>query len=878
MDSTLNLQKQQELQEIKQVRQEMTSDPFQIADMPFVQTESKEMKERTPSLQSGIEHVAESFQKEWGRFKVFAYGTETGEVSKNRSGTATDLMDCLIEMNGVTKDGEKMRETGGALEKLFELSQAADNYYVSHQKKFFWTKAGEDRFQTAKRAREMASNSLKELLTEDEKREIYSNENVEHLLGESDKTIEKDLKKAAEAYRKYRLNMAENCLAYMPGGETLHRKLRVLRVNDRLIRLYRDKHPEEEKRDKLINEMIRDYEECLGWEKLRTVTRQKEESFDELIDQHLEEETEIKHKEEEKTAPADAKEDLHPEQLKGIEEIDNWLISTYKAGSNDDAEMYDRLFSMSKRERLHIYYLIEKKRRRNADMSDVGKSQTYTPTLKGFKNQMLATKFKFWKRLGGDYLYSHKISDALLVTEEYRKEIKTVAEVEREQKSLKKNEEGKNKNDKQTEAMTKLLDLKDSLEAYRTHQEDLKKAKTTLEKKGIKALCDGAREKCETIAQSLRDLEEMVAKEKIHMDQGESRSEQTDDVVENYSLFGYLPNLINEKLLGGAFELGTEGITSLISAITGTIILVKNGKNYSREEVAERSMGISTAAIFAASSGVQLASKFVTAAPLTQTAAVMEVGAPVVGAVLSAGIAIAQGVAAGKMDYHGNKAVDYFLTKRNNIVEEKEKEEGKGSGELSREKKLELKYEANMLVLQDQLKIRQQEKAATSGVGAGLFIMGTMIPVLLIPALATFIVGSVREYKRASNMQAALFDRFFNMDELAKKALEKRYQSKKLRLPDNGEDKKKMHNKMKEALRLRIAARAGFNSVKKATEYITSRFARLIHKKLFSKDKTTDDEEKKGYIELVKGLNLRYNEKKKLPDERILARRLNAQG
>lgn len=879
MDERLNLEKKYEPLIERENKQELSTDSVNLEKKPLMQTTSKDAGKRMGQLREGMKYAVRGFREGWEKgFKTFAEGKENGEKKEKRSATAIDLMDSFLEMNEVTKKNDP--EPAEALEKMFALSQAADNYCVTHKKKFFMTDAGATRYLTAKMARDTASWYLQTLLSEDDKREIYNNEDAETVLGESEKSIEKSLKQAAKAYHEYRVSLAENCMGYMPGGETLHRKLRVLRVSERLIKLYRRTHSDETKRDKLINEMIKDYEECLGWEKLRTLTKQKEESFDGLIDQHLEKETEYKR--EERVVPADSREGLRTEQIRGIEQIDNWLIKNYKAGSNEDMEMLDRLFSLSKRERLHIYYLIENKRRRDANMLDVAASQTYKPTLDGFTDKIVATKFKFWKRLGGEYIYSHKLSDALLVTREYRKEIEAVAEIDREQKLLKKKEEEEDiLIDEPAEAMQKLLELRGNLEVLREIWEKIDNEKTEKGKEKYYSSRDEACEKCKSIAVSLRHLQDRVPKEKINIPQGEDRGMEANGFAENYSIFGYLPNLLSEKLLGGSFELGTEGIVSLIYAVTGTIILVKNGKNYSREDLAQRSLEVGFSAMYAASTGVMIASKFAQAAPLAQTASVMEMGVPVVGALVTAGVAICQGVSAAKMKSHGKNAYQFIMSKRAKKLSNG-KNGKKKYAELNKEEQRELKYEANMWILQDKLKERQKERADLNGVAAGLCAMSAVLPILLIPTLAVFIVGGVQSYKRGSDLRSALFDDFFNMDQLAEDALTQRERGERGQHPYHSpEDREERKKQMKEALRLRVAARAGFNSVHKATEYICLRFARLIRQKLFpakEPEGQEQQEEQNGYIELVKALNLKYDKKKKIPEEHILARRLNAQG
>lgn len=899
MDTTLNQEKQIEQLEIIELKKEKDLEKINPDGMPPVQTESKEYGERIADLRESMQKVTDDFQLEYmkkdlkvtsnlGKFRdwtgqvalgrsvykksfgleTFALGTETKEVvEKNRSGSAIDLMDSLLGMRDVILDEKQVNDPAKTVEKLFEMAQASSNYSLTHDKKYYWTTSGEARALVSKKVQALTSKYLDQLLSKEEKETIAYNKDAAFVLGEDDKTVEKDLKQAAEHYLKFRLKMAEGCLGYMPGGETLKKKLQVLRVNERLIKLYRDKHPLEEERDKNIQAMIHDYEECLGWEMLRTITKQKTEGYDELIETHLERETDIETNEKDKLVPMDQKEELRPEQLKGIEEIDNWLIRNYDKGGNDDLQMVDKILSMSKRERLHTYYLVEKARRKTANLSDVGNSQSYIPSLKEFKNKILASKGKFWKRIFGGYVYTHKLSDALQVTTQYRKEIKNVAENEHDQKKLIKKEringrESISPGDE--ERISDLMKLKSALEVF---QADVKEVNEVTDKKAKK----GAEIKLKESRRALASLAKLIQeKEKVYIDQDKGAVENLSENRESLSMIGYLPSLINENFLNGALPAVTEGVFGMVGAITTTVLLIQNRSQYSHEEMGEKSLEVLRSLSSFGSGAIQLASQFVSVAPLTATAQILQVGAPLASAVLSGGVAICQGVAAGKMKYHGKKAVDYLNKKR-------EKMDLKN---LNKQQWMELNYEQQMVKLQQSLRKRQEEKAATNGVGAGLFILGSVVPVFLIPAIVTTIVGGVRASRRATNIQNALFDDYFNMDKLAEKAYELRYKGKESNVLHNEKENKEniaeRKQKIKEALRLRIAARAGFNSVKKATEFIASRFARQIRRILFDDKKDNESDEKKGYVALVKSLNLRINNAKKQPTEQILVRRLLA--
>ena len=81
----------------------------------------------------------------------------------------------------------------------------------------------------------------------------------------------------------------------------------------------------------------------------------------------------------------------------------------------------------------------------------------------------------------------------------------------------------------------------------------------------------------------------------------------------------------------------------------------------------------------------------------------------------------------------------------------------------------------------------------------------------------------------------------------------------------------------KKRMRRLLAASAGFADVETACDHIGKKYAEIICKKLFGdeSERTTDENERKGYIQLIKSFGLPYNEKKKIPGAAQLARKMN---
>lgn len=111
---------------------------------------------------------------------------------------------------------------------------------------------------------------------------------------------------------------------------------------------------------------------------------------------------------------------LNDAQMKGLHDISGWLYRNVDHTGILGNSAYDfvNLFVKKQPARLKLlaYYLVEKKRRKTPNIMDVYESQTsYVPNLKEFKNQMIATKFKFWKRIDGSYIYWDKLGESMRI-------------------------------------------------------------------------------------------------------------------------------------------------------------------------------------------------------------------------------------------------------------------------------------------------------------------------------------------------------------------------------------------------------------------------------------------------------------------------------
>ena len=118
---------------------------------------------------------------------------------------------------------------------------------------------------------------------------------------------------------------------------------------------------------------------------------------------------------------------LTKKQIAAISKIDTWVVRNFRNGGYmsmfgsacDRTDIIGRLFSMSRRKRLYIYYLIETNQRTAPSAEGLICSQLeYEPDLSAFKGRMIANKLKFYSRFSGGYVYWNKLTEAISIAEQ----------------------------------------------------------------------------------------------------------------------------------------------------------------------------------------------------------------------------------------------------------------------------------------------------------------------------------------------------------------------------------------------------------------------------------------------------------------------------
>lgn len=116
---------------------------------------------------------------------------------------------------------------------------------------------------------------------------------------------------------------------------------------------------------------------------------------------------------------------VDPKAVEGVKNFQKWLYRNCDKGGvgilggEGSVRRFAEEFSKKPlRVQLKTLYLIETNQRKHPSPEDTKNSQNgYIPNLDHLKDRMIATKFKFWKRLSGSQFYWHKLSESLKIAE-----------------------------------------------------------------------------------------------------------------------------------------------------------------------------------------------------------------------------------------------------------------------------------------------------------------------------------------------------------------------------------------------------------------------------------------------------------------------------
>ncbi len=587
---------------------------------------------------------------------------------------------------------------------------------------------------------------------------------------------------------------------------------------------------------------------------------------------------------------------LTKKQIGALSQIDTWIVRNFRNGGylgfkghgvvSDRTDIASRLFSMSRRQRMYIYYLIETRERVNPTYQGFVDSQTdYVPDIDEFKHKMVANRLKFYKRFSGGYIYWEKINQAIDIAEGASTMIDAFDEAfegdllkdANKKQDDKKNDDAKKVETKTEEAKTEEAKKDDSnVSAVDKHIASLKELLPTimmivaLERRNAKKIPKKERERNE---QTIESLKKAVNSKQSDIDQitdwlAGYKAEKTGhraqvkqylvtmpgDVSKIGTLLG--KGLSDPKIVTGlgsnaSYDLGIDlnvmsGVgtyLSLAGIISNIISLYEGRKTMSYLDITANIADSVTKGAAICSSVAGLCGAAGVATKGVEILTATPVGLIVGG--MEAGVAI----------------VKYCsLLRDTNHREAAEK--------LAKKKKHPDKYLDGMMKLSRRLDSRQATSAGSSAAIATLTLTASFIiagaaltcgvgAIVGVAAFAATLALKSYDKKKAIEMKNELFDSYYDLPKLCVKAeADWKKRNPGQELTDKVKEDIKLH------LRRRLASHLGFSSPLHAAKFIANDYAREIRARAIR-----GDEDSQLYIELIQGLGLRYKYDSANPDK-----------
>lgn len=423
----------------------------------------------------------------WSRIGRLGENPKEESVTYRQLRAATENVKLMVESmttatGKLSSRADQKYTTADLMDAMNRLSECANVYYDTHRGHQF-----KDRSKKRREACDMIRTLTQEFYNMLAKRmgmktmpPVTERKKIKNLTTEDGVKAGVRIKELAANYGKWKKHFAlrEGC-----ENTNIRDKVALFRVYEKDIEIYKATHQvkdwPKEIEDvlraanyyKFQNTVIYEFEKREGkvQDPLMKLTREHANKLDQ------------RHLREPKLTNEEMDKKLTTEQLAAIDKIDRWFLRNYNNAGyvgrlatirNHHGEVITELLSKSKRERLFIYYLLEKGKRKSPEIQDAFASQTnYVPDLGKFKKPMLASKLKVMNRLFGDYVYMYKLTDVMQINADYQQELQDCARFA--------NLENQNAPDQQADAAEKrvflLKELYDKTKDYRDCLEQKKK-------------------------------------------------------------------------------------------------------------------------------------------------------------------------------------------------------------------------------------------------------------------------------------------------------------------------------------------------------------------------------------------------------------------
>ena len=850
--------------------------------------------------------------------KIALYQRRTKDTKKD-SVQYQRLIDSLANVRTILNSRDQ--DINKLIDSVLYLSEAANAYYDTHR--------GSRRTDEGKARKDMA----KEI--RDFMRDFFFGMSFSY--GDSGATdpdiavpadaekkrVNKSIKDFDKAYKNWCTNFAKDEII----DERIHvrEKFSLFKAYEEDIQKYKAIHSETKEED--MPYVIRQYdmlseqchfldllEEQEGKRVLKDKNNKEMLSLDEEIEKYAEDQGD--EEKEEKISFTGKNEGLSDKTVKALEEVDKWFVrNSYNGGfmgniadrfKNNNSEIVKLLLAKTKRERLYIYYLLETDHRKDPSLVDVHDAMdNYVPKLDLIKSTILATPLKFYSRFAGDYVYMHKLSDALRANKNNKQMLIRFSELNAETEKDKKKKETLLEAKENGQALTRRerldvaaierdLSLKD---AYRVMKK-LRNKQTELE---VTDNTDKKHEIQEEIDRLTRDakerLRDLIEKDKqvgevrkaLGLDKGkvgdknaplDVKEENDNSQVQQFS--GELDSFAGatqtlsiistaasglSKVSWGLDEVASKELSSILGTDVGISFAVASNllsffaSAYALSFAANMHAGdIMKTIISLGQSLTSAVSKLWTTAEKAEFVATHGSNATYVASealqatgIAAAGATIAIGaytaISAGLDSHNAENAKKLLKSKYTNrlrskqeILDDKSLSKDQRDAELKKSK--EARYEKNMIRLSEKLSERKALSGEVTMVSGTMALIGVLIPgVGTVMSLAGLGLILAHKLTDRSIMRSIREETF---DEFFN--FQEFYDKVKSRMDNAGKTIYDPDN-FKDMLRRRLAAAAGYADLISAQMGIATKYAELIYEKLFPSDKPADgDEQNEGAL------------------------------
>ncbi len=610
--------------------------------------------------------------------------------------------------------------------------------------------------------------------------------------------------------------------------------------------------------------------------------------------------------------PDNSDENFNVDQLKGLQEIDRWVIRNIRNGGymtfglnkTDRTDFASKLLSLSKKERMYIYYLVETKERVKPSMEGLVKSQiSYVPNLSAFKNRMVASKFKFYTRFSGGYIHWNKLSEAMAIAGQATKPMEFISEAMKKPSisvNLNNNNNNNEQNDeaqqdnnivntetqKLQEIFGVLLDI-----MILNEKQEYKGIKVKKEEANIKQ--NDLRKKLGILAKELDEVKEnivgnideksgdsLLEKPQKNPNQYKNMENQllekagvdnyiTDKVLtvgafgENfftpsYTLLTNVQSIANISNACYSISTGAVGAVSGLIGVVGGLLMAAEGYNgMSKFEVASLGTGIFLGA----------ASVVNAAGVITKTIDSTNKVGKIIG---SSGVGMGLAVAA--VGLNAVKTGSYLSKGRSR------KQASKIANKVSMKNK-EDKFRKGMLELNRHLG-KKQRTESYSGLASAAFAAGIMFAPIALPIIAAatiFVtIGQTIAVKISNDsfmkkMRADLNNSFFNMDDFMNKTGTNEFNKKIEGRNLSEKQKMKLKEKFERQIMRRISSELGFYSPNHLATAVAMKFADYL---LIGVKNDSDKDQSEMCRKMIEGLGLQCKLDKGVPRPSDIAKAL----